>query len=90
MWWEKLDIEKNDTPNYWKISNDTNKHYVDIMNTKSDLSESEYNSVSKMRMPDMNVEMSEISDVLIILKSEILSWYEPYVINSDIDIVNIT
>ena len=34
------------------------------MNTKSDLSESEYNSVSKMRMSSMNVEMSEISDVL--------------------------
>ena len=41
---KKLDTEKNDAPNYWKISNDTNKHYVDIMNTKSDLSESEYNS----------------------------------------------
>ena len=33
------------------------------MNTKSDLSESEYNSVSKMRMSYMNTEMSEISDV---------------------------
>ena len=64
MWWEKLDIEKNDAPNYWKISNDTNKHCVDIMNTKSDLSESEYNSVSKMRISYMNVEMSEVSDVV--------------------------
>ena len=62
---KKLDIEKNDAPNYWKISNDTNKHYVDIMNTKSDLSESEYNSVSKMRMSYLNAERSEISDVLI-------------------------
>ena len=44
-----LDIEKNDAPNYCKISNDTNKDYVDIMNTESDLSESEYTSVSKMR-----------------------------------------
>ena len=44
-----LGIEKNDTPNYCKISNDTNKDYVDIMNTKSDLLESEYTSVSKMR-----------------------------------------
>ena len=44
-----LGIEKNDAPNYCKISNDTNKDYVDIMNTKSDLSESEYTSVSKMR-----------------------------------------
>ena len=34
------------------------------MNTNSDVSESEYNSVSKMRMPYMNAEMSEISDVL--------------------------
>ena len=34
------------------------------MNTKSDLSESEYNSVSKMRMSYLNVEMSEISNVL--------------------------
>ena len=34
------------------------------MNTKSDLSESEYNSVSKMRMSYLNAEMSEISDVL--------------------------
>ena len=63
--WKKLDIEKNDAPNYWKISNDTNKYYADIMNTKSDFSESEYNSVSKMRISYLNVEMSEISDVLI-------------------------
>ena len=35
------------------------------MNTKSDLSAPEYNSVSKMRMSYMNAEMSEISDVLI-------------------------
>ena len=62
---KKFDIEKNNAPNYWKISNDTNKHYVDIMNTKSDLSAPEYNSVSKMRMCYMNAEMSEISDVLI-------------------------
>ena len=34
------------------------------MNTKSDLSEPEYNSVSKMRMSYLNAEMSEISDVL--------------------------
>ena len=34
------------------------------MNTKSDLSEPEYNSVSKMRMSYMYAEMSEISDVL--------------------------
>ena len=61
---KKSDIEKNDSLNYWKISNDANKHYVDIMNTKSDLSESEYNSVSKMRMSYMNAEMSEISGVL--------------------------
>ena len=61
---KKLDIEKNDAPNYWKISNYTNKHYVDIMSTKSDLSESEYNSVSKIRMSYLNAEMSEISDVL--------------------------
>ena len=33
------------------------------MNTKSDLSESENNSVSKMRMSYLNAEMSEISDV---------------------------
>ena len=62
---KKLDIEKNDTPNYWKFLNDTNKFYVDIMNTKSDLSESEYNSVSKMGISYFNEEMSEISDVLI-------------------------
>ena len=37
---------------------------INIMNTKSDLSESEYNSVSKMRMSYLNTEMSEISDVL--------------------------
>ena len=37
---------------------------INIMNTKSDLSESEYNSVSTMRMSYMNAEMSEISDVL--------------------------
>ena len=61
---KKLDIEKNAAPNYCKISNDTNKHYVDIMNTKSDMSESEYNSVNKMKMSYMNAEMSEISDVL--------------------------
>ena len=35
------------------------------MNTKSDLSESEYNSVSEIRMSYLNAEMSEISDVLI-------------------------
>ena len=34
------------------------------MNTKSDLSESEYNLVSKMRMSYMNAKMSEMSDVL--------------------------
>ena len=34
------------------------------MNTKSDFSESEYNSVSKMRMSYLNAEMSEISDIL--------------------------
>ena len=34
---------------------------IDIMNIKSDLSESEYNSVSKM---NLNAEMSEIIDVL--------------------------
>ena len=62
---KKLDIEKNDAPNYWNISNDTNKHYGDIMNTKSDLSESENNSVSKMRMSYLNADISEISDVLI-------------------------
>ena len=58
---KKLDIEKNDAPNYWKFSNDTNKHYVDIMNTKSDFSESEYNSVSKLRIFYLNAKMSEIS-----------------------------
>ena len=62
---KKSDIEKNDAANYWKISNDTNKYYVDIMNTKSDSSESEYNSVSKMRISYLNAEMSEISDVSI-------------------------
>ena len=61
---KKLDTEKNDAPNYCEILNDTNKHYVVFMNTKSDLSESEYNSVSKMRMSYLNAEMSEISDVL--------------------------
>ena len=35
------------------------------MNTKSDLSESEYNSVSKMRMSYLNTDMSEINDILI-------------------------
>ena len=50
MWWERtLVIEKNDAPNYCKISNNTNKDYVDIMNTENDSSESEYTSVSKMR-----------------------------------------
>ena len=44
----KKDIEKNDAPNYCKISNATNKYYVDIMNTEIDSSESEYTSVSKM------------------------------------------
>ena len=44
-----LDINKNDAPNYCKISKDINKDYVDIINTKSDLSESEHTSVSKMR-----------------------------------------
>ena len=34
------------------------------MNTKSDLLESEYNSVKKIRMSYMNAEMSEISHVL--------------------------
>ena len=34
------------------------------MITKRDLLESEYNSVSKMRMSFMNAGMSEISDVL--------------------------
>ena len=34
------------------------------MNTKSDLSESEYNSVSKMKMSYLKAEMSEISGVL--------------------------
>ena len=46
---KKLDIQKNYALNYCKISNDTNKDYVDIMNTKSDSSESEYTSVSKMK-----------------------------------------
>ena len=59
---KKLDIEKNDAPNYSKISNGTSKDYVDIMNTKSDSSESEYTSVSKMRHSHLNVEMSEIGD----------------------------
>ena len=44
---KKLDIEKNDVPNYCKISSNTNKDYVE--DTKSDSSESEYTSVSKMR-----------------------------------------
>ena len=35
------------------------------MNTKSNLSKSEYNSVSKMRMSYLNAEMSDISDILI-------------------------
>ena len=35
MMGKKLDIKKNDAPNYCEISNDTNKDYVDIMNTKS-------------------------------------------------------
>ena len=35
------------------------------MNTKSDLSESQYNSVSKMRMSYLNAKMSKISDVFI-------------------------
>ena len=35
------------------------------MNTESDLSESEYNSVSKMRIFYLNAEMVEINDVLI-------------------------
>ena len=39
-------------------------HYVDIMNTKNDLSESEYNSVSKIRISYLNAKISEISDVL--------------------------
>ena len=43
-----LDIEKNDAPNYCKISNNTNKDYLDIMNTESDSSESGYTSVSKI------------------------------------------
>ena len=54
------------------------------MNTKSDLSESEYNLVSKMRISYLNAEMSEISDVLFYFVSEILSWCESYVRNSDI------
>ena len=43
-----IDIENNDALNYYKISNTTNRDYVDIMNTKSDSLESEYTSVSKM------------------------------------------
>ena len=46
---EKIDIEKNDAPYYCKILNDINKDYLDIMNTESDLSESEYTSVSKTK-----------------------------------------
>ena len=35
------------------------------MNTESDLSESEYTSLSKMRLSHLNAEMSVISDVFI-------------------------
>ena len=35
------------------------------MNTKSDSSESEYNSMSKIGISYLNAEISEISDVLI-------------------------
>ena len=35
------------------------------MNIKSDFSESEYNSVSKMRISYLNAQMSDIKDVLI-------------------------
>ena len=40
------------------------------MNTKSDLSESEYNSVNKIRMSYLNAEMSDISDVLKLFSSQ--------------------
>ena len=40
-------------------------YFVDIINTKSDSSESEHSSVSKIRISHLNAEMSDISDVLI-------------------------
>ena len=47
-------------------------HYVDIMNTKSDLSESEYNSVSKMRMSYLNAEISDVLNYFAVRNFELV------------------